>query len=328
MKKFFSYIWQYRRSFLTFSSFSAIFAVILFLYDSHPEAVLYAFVVCAIIGITIALCRYIGFCRKNRELQEIFNNLPLMTDKLPAPDNVTERRLHEIIRRLTEKNSENLTRIKSIQQDNSEYFTVWVHQIKTPISAIQMILQMENIEFGSEISTELFKIEQYAEMALNFIRLDSDSNDLVIRRYDLDKIIRQAIRKYASVFIRRKIKIDYEPIKVRVITDEKWLEFVIEQFLSNAVKYTVEGSISIRFENDILSVRDTGIGIAPEDLPRIFEKGYTGMSGRTNSKSTGLGLYLCKKVCNKLGHEIYAKSDIGKGSCFFVDLSENYIDIE
>lgn len=328
MKNFFSYIWQYRRSVLIFSSFSAIFAVILFLYDSHPEAVLYAFIICAIIGLIITICRYISFCRKSRELQEIYNNLPLMTDKLPAPDNVTEMQLHEIIRRLTEKNSENLTRIKSIQQDNSEYFTVWVHQIKTPISAIQMILQMENIEFGSEISTELFKIEQYAEMALNFIRLDSDSNDLVIRRYDLDKIIRQAIRKYASVFIRRKIKIDYEPIKVRVITDEKWLVFVIEQLLSNAVKYTVEGSVSIGFEKGILFVRDTGIGIAPEDLPRIFEKGYTGMSGRTNSKSTGLGLYLCKKVCDKLGHEIYAESEIGKGSCFFVDLSENYIDIE
>ncbi len=328
MKNFFGYIWQYRRSFLIFLLFSVIFAVILFLYDSHPEAVLYAFAICAIIGLTIALCRYISFCRKNRELREIYNNLPLMTDKLPDPDNVTEMQLHEIIRRLTEKNSENLTRIKSIQQNNSEYFTVWVHQIKTPISAIQMILQMENIEFGSEISTELFKIEQYAEMALNFIRLDSDSNDLVIRRYDLDKIIRQAIRKYASVFIRRKIKIDYEPIKALVITDEKWLEFVIEQLLSNAVKYTVKGSVSIRFENNILSVRDTGIGIAPEDLPRIFEKGFTGMSGRTNSKSTGLGLYLCKTVCDKLGHKLYAESEIGNGSCFFVDLSEYAVDFE
>ena len=328
MKNFFGYIWQYRRSFLIFLLFSVIFSVILFLYDSHPEAVLYAFAICAIIGLTIALCRYISFCRKNRELREIYNNLPLMTDKLPDPDNITEMQLHEIIRRLTEKNSENLTRIKSIQQNNSEYFTVWVHQIKTPISAIQMILQMENIEFGSEISTELFKIEQYAEMAFNFIRLDSDSNDLVIRRYDLDKIIRQAIRKYASVFIRRKIKIDYEPIKALVITDEKWLEFVIEQLFSNAVKYTVKGGVSIRFENNILSVRDTGIGIAPEDLPRIFEKGFTGMSGRTNSKSTGLGLYLCKTVCDKLGHKLYAESEIGNGSCFFVDLSEYAVDFE
>lgn len=327
MKNFFGYIWQYRRSFSLLILFSAIFAAIFFLYDSHPEAVMYAFVICAIIGLTITVCRYIGFRRKSRELREIYNNLPLMTDKLPAPDNITESQLHEIIRRLTEINNENMTRVNSIQQDNSEYFTVWVHQIKTPISAIQMILQMENIEFGSEISSELFSIEQYAEMALNYIRLDSNSNDLVIRRYNLDNIIRQAIRKYASIFIRRRIKIDYQPVNARVITDEKWLAFVIEQLLSNAVKYTVKGSVSIRFENNILSVRDTGIGIAPEDLPRIFEKGYTGMSGRTNSKSTGLGLYLCKKICDKLGHKLYAESEIGKGSCFFVDLSEYAIDI-
>ncbi len=328
MKKFIKYIWQYRRSFLLLMLFSSIFAVIFFLYDAHPEAVLYAFTICAVIGLTIAVFRYIGFCRKCRELREIYNNLPLMTDKLPVPDNIIETQLHEIIERLTEKNSENITRVNRIQQDNSEYFTVWVHQIKTPISAIRMILQMENIEFGSEISTELFSIEQYAEMALNYIRLDSDSNDLIIRRYDLDNIIRRAIRKYASMFIRRKIKIDYQPVNARVITDEKWLVFVIEQLLSNAVKYTVKGSVSIRFENGILSVRDTGIGIAPEDLPRIFEKGYTGMSGRTNSKSTGLGLYLCKKVCDKLGHKLYVESEIGKGSCFFADLSEYAMDIE
>ena len=113
-----------------------------------------------------------------------------------------------------------------------------------------------------------------------------------------------------------------------MLTDEKWLVFVIEQLLSNAVKYTARGCVTIKFQDNKLSVSDTGIGIAPDDLPRIFEKGYTGMSGRTDKKSTGLGLYLCKKVCDKLGHSLSAYSEVGKGSEFIVDLSSRKLCIE
>lgn len=328
MKLFMKYICQYRKNILFFLLYSVVFASVLLIYDSNIEAVFYAFVICSLTGAVIIVYGFLRFRRKYLLLREIYINLPLMTDNLPEAENITEEEMHNIITRLVSLNSENVTRTKSIQQNNCDYFTVWVHQIKTPISAIQMILQTNDSSMNHEISAELFLIEQYAEMALQYIRLDSESSDFVIKSYDLDLIIRQAVRRYAPLFIRRKVRLDYHPTEAEVLTDEKWLVFVIEQLLSNAVKYTAKGCVTIKFKDNKLSVSDTGIGIAPDDLPRIFEKGYTGMSGRTDKKSTGLGLYLCKNVCDKLGHELSAHSEVGKGSEFFVDLSSKKLCIE
>lgn len=328
MMSFLRYICQFRRIILLFLVFTAIFVSVFFIYDIGSEPVGYAFVFCVFTGISALIAGFFKFRKKQFTLAQIYQNLPLMTDSLPDPDNDTEQTLDDIITRLTALNSENITKLKEIQQNNSEYFTVWVHQIKTPISAVQMILQQEDSSISREISAELFKIEQYAEMALNYIRLDSDTNDFVIKRYSIDSIIRQAIRRYAPLFIRRKLSIDYQPADSEVLTDEKWLGFVVEQLLSNAVKYTSKGCVSIKFQDNILSVSDTGIGISQEDLPRIFEKGYTGMSGRTNKKSTGLGLYLCKMVCDKLGHKLTASSQVGQGSVFSVDLTVHEIPLE
>lgn len=328
MKLFFKYIFQYWKNSLIFMLFTVVFATVFALYNVHTEAVLYAFLICLVIGIFAVIFGFMRFRKKHLLLCEIYENLPIMVDSLPHSNKITEEKLNSIIKRLIELNYENTTRLKYIQQNNFEYFTVWVHQIKTPISAVQMILQSEDISAGSAISAELFHIEQYTEMALQYIRLDSDSSDFVITNYSLDLIIRQAVRRYAPLFIRRKLSIDYQPADAEIITDEKWLCFVVEQLLSNGVKYTVKGCISIRFKNDILSVSDTGIGISPEDLPRIFEKGYTGMIGRMDKKSTGLGLYLCKKICNKLGHKLYAESEVGKGTTVYIDLSRKQFDIE
>lgn len=328
MKLFLKYIQEYCRDFALFLIFSIVFSVIFAFYNINTEAVLYSFAICLAIGFLLAAAGFLRFRKRYILLKDIYVNLPLMTDELPPPDNLTQKEMKEIIERLSEINQQNIETMRSIRCDNSDYFTVWVHQIKTPISAMQMILQNEDSETSRELSAELFRVEQYAEMALHYIRLDSNSNDFVIRRYDIDSIIRQAVRRYAELFIRRRISINCQPVNEMVLTDEKWLVFVVEQLLSNAVKYTLKGSVTIKFENNILSVSDTGIGIYPDDLPRIFEKGYTGMSGRTDKKSTGLGLYLCKKVCDKLEHKIYAESEVGKGTSIFLDLSTNNIDIE
>ena len=172
------------------------------------------------------------------------------------------------------------------------------------------------------------KCYKTAEMALCYLRLDSCSNDLVIKKYSIDDIIRKAVHRYAPQFIRRRIRLVYAPSGEKAVTDEKWLLFIIEQLLSNAVKYNVKGSVTISFAGDVLTVSDTGIGISQEDIPRIFEKGYTGLGGRTDRKSTGLGLYLCKKAADLLGHRISVTSEIGRGSSFSVDLSREKIDIE
>ena len=185
-----------------------------------------------------------------------------------------------------------------------------------------MMLQAEDTKENRELLAQLFRIEQYAEMALGYLRLDSDSSDFIFQEYSLDDIIRQAIHKYAAQFVRKRIRLQYEPVNITVLTDEKWLLFIIEQILSNAVKYTQEGKVTITVTKEkVLQIADTGIGIAPEDLPRIFEKGFTGYNGRADRKSTGLGLYLCKMAADRLSHQIDADSEAGKGTVFSIDLS-------
>lgn len=328
MKLFFKYLQKYRKDFLFLLTFSMIFLIIFILYDTYAEAVVYAFLICCAICSVIVFTSFSRFRKRHILLKEIYQNLPLMTDKLPTPENLIQNDLQNIAQRLSEINQQNITVMRNHQKDSDDYFTIWVHQIKTPISAMQMILQTDDTDKSRELSAELFRIEQYAEMALHYIRLDSDSNDFVIKRYDIDSIVKQAVRRYAPLFIRRRISLEYSPVNAKALTDEKWLVFVVEQLLSNAVKYTIKGHAEIKFENDILSVSDTGIGILPDDMPRIFEKGYTGMSGRTDEKSTGLGMYLCKKVCDKLGHKISVKSEVGKGTSIFIDLSTEKFDIE
>ena len=147
--------------------------------------------------------------------------------------------------------------------------------------------------------------------------------DYVFRVCRIDPIVRGAVRKFAGQFIRRGISLDYTPMDKSLVTDEKWLSFVVEQLLSNALKYTRQGSVSIYMEGDTLCIRDTGIGIAPEDLPRIFDRGYTGCNGRTDKKATGLGLYLCRRICQNLGHPITAQSTPGAGTLMKLDLTQS-----
>lgn len=328
MMTFLKYLRQYRRTALFFLIFSVIFCFVLALYGYEAEPVFYAAGICALVGLCGIIYGFFRFRRRSLELKKIIDDLPVMSDELPSADTPAEEMLYRIIYRLHEISGEKIDEINGIRKDSEDYFTVWIHQIKTPISAMQMILQNEDTDTCRELSAELFRIEQYAEMALHYIRLDSGSNDLVLQEYDLDDILKQAIHRYAPLFIRRRIQLKYKSANAAVLTDKKWLGFVVEQLLSNAVKYTINGGVTISFENNILTVRDTGIGISPDDLPRIFEKGYTGLSGRSDRKSTGLGLYLCKKVCDKLGHRIYAESEINSGTAIHIDLSRKKIGIE
>lgn len=204
-----------------------------------------------------------------------------------------------------------------------DYYGMWAHQIKTPIAAMRILVQSgmdreeneENQKLFRQLQMELFKTEQYVEM--------------VLERCDLGKVVRQAVKKYSRLFILQKLSLEMGEIAEIVLTDEKWLSFVVEQILSNALKYTKSGSVSIYLEQEgVLVIKDTGIGISAEDLPRIMEKGYTGYNGRIDKRSTGIGLYLCKKVMDKLHHQLRIDSEDGKGTKVVLDLRRTQLDLE
>lgn len=211
-----------------------------------------------------------------------------------------------------------------------DYYTVWVHQIKTPIAAMKLNLQTEDTPLSRKLTSDLFRIEQYVDMVLAYLRLDSASSDYVFREYCVDAIVRQSVKKFASEFITRKIRLEYQPIMDTVITDDKWLTFVLEQLLSNALKYTGGGgSVKIYMtEPKTLCIEDTGIGIASEDLPRIFEKGYTGYNGHRDKRASGIGLYLCKRICRNLGIELTAASELDKGTTIRMNLEQYDLRVE
>lgn len=300
---------------------AAVFAAVFALYGIDLRVIWYPLLLCAVLTAGFFLRELMRERKKHRELILLGDMEGIDRESLPEPESRTEEDYQEILLNMQEKLRKEKERQNESRKDMEDYYAMWVHQIKAPIAVMNVLLQQEDTAENRQLRGELFRVEQYADMALSYVRLGSETSDLVIQEYELDGIIRKAVRKYAGQFIRKKIRLVYEGTKVSALTDEKWLSFILEQLLSNAVKYTAEGSVTIRVDDrKRLTVTDTGIGIAPEDLPRIFEKGYTGYNGRLDKKSTGIGLYLCRMAAERLGHKLTAESEPGRGSSFTIDL--------
>lgn len=282
----------------------------------------YGLILMTALILLFAVPDFIHFLKRIKELESIKGSLRAI-DILPESTDPIENEYQRI---LSSAYKEVLAEQEDMEQkynDMMDYYTLWVHQIKTPIAAIRLLLQSGMDGSREELEAELFRIEQYVEMVLSYLRLDSKSTDFVIRRCSIDDMIHQSVKKFAKQFIRKKISLVYEGTDASVLTDEKWMCFVIEQLLANALKYTHTGSITVTADEKHLSVADTGIGIAPENLPRVFEKGYTGYNGRSDKRATGIGLYLCRRILTKLGHGIVAESEVGKGTKITVSFEED-----
>jgi len=309
--------------------FCMIFAGIFALYHLPLEAVLYPAMLCTLLGLVFWGLEYRKIFEKHKELLRLQELGAGLIQEFPKAENCVEREYQQLVQLLCEEWAELEKQMNDKYSDMMEYYTVWAHQIKTPIASMKLNLQNEDTAFSRQIAEELQRIEQYVEMVLAFLRLDSDSTDYVIKEQNLDELVRSAVKKFSTQFIRKKLRLLYEPLNTTVITDEKWLGFVIEQIVSNALKYTKEGSITISLEEPkVLCIQDTGIGIAAEDLPRIFEHGYTGYNGRRDKKASGIGLYLCKRICDRLGHGISAVSEPGTGTTIRVDLEQRRLEVE
>lgn len=309
------YFRRIRRMLLWIALTAMCFCTVFYLYSLPSGAVGYAALLGAAFGVLFLAADFWRFRRHFLFLEDMLKEQEILPEHFPEPLDPLERDYQLLAQTIYRNKLDAASDNRKRYEDMMDYYTMWTHQIKTPISAMRLLLQAEEHADRNALEMELFEIEQYTDMALQYLRLGSASNDFVLQPYQLDDMVRQALRKYAKIFIGRRIPVEFRETGMEVITDEKWFVFVIEQLLSNALKYTDRGKISIYAEKDrCLVIADTGIGISAQDLPRIFEKGYTGFNGRTDKKATGLGLYLCRQILDKLSHDIRVESQPGRGT--------------
>lgn len=323
----------------------AVFYGLASLYDYRQvmRNMLYAVELTLFFGAVAGIADYIGYRAKCRALFLVLDRKEERTHNLPEARNLPETLYAQLLTEEEQDKRKLWTKYDEKQKELADYYTMWTHQIKTPIAALRLLLQSEEEQAGEmddrvegdalerqdkltpqekrdrqREMEELFKIEQYAQMALCFARLDSPSSDFLFKENDVYAIVKQALRKYAVLFLKSGLTFALDEFSLSVVTDEKWLGFVVEQVFSNALKYTKQGGIAIygadeegnrrQGEVSYLVIEDTGIGISESDLPRIFERGFTGYNGRLDKKATGLGLYLCSQIMERMTHTITVQS--------------------
>lgn len=329
MALFWSVVKENRRRIAVFLAFCGIFSLSFALYGLPMGAVLYPAALCAAAGMVILTVRWLRLRRRHLFLTQLTLAAGDPLPQLPPAAGPLEADYQSLVQALSRQNRDLRTESAARTQDLVDYYTTWAHQIKTPIAAMRLTLEGEDTPSARQLRSQLFRVEQYVDMAMTFLRLGEGVSDYVLRECSLDGIVRGAVKKFSGEFILRRLRLDYQPLPGTVLTDEKWLSFVLEQVLSNALKYTPAGSVTIALAGEgILCIRDTGMGIAPEDLPRIFDKGYTGLRGRSDKRASGLGLWLCREICARLGHRIWAESAPDQGTAVFLDLRRPALQVE
>lgn len=317
------------------------------------KAVWYPTLLCAVLMLAYVAYDFARFVKSHKQRMEAKKHIEITVDNLPEPENLMEEDYQELLRVMLVRKNDEVNNIRIVRKEAEEYVTMWMHQIKTPLTALQLTAGDCREPERTEMLERIFEIEQYADMMLQFLRLEDAVSDLVLKRYSVRNMVNQTVKYFARIFISKNISVHVDiPAELSVVTDEKWMVFVLKQLVSNALKYTEQGSIRIYVEKaplprerqlppqeDVwakqcigaagkqencryvrLMIEDTGIGIAPDDLPRIFERGYTGYNGRKDKKATGLGLYLTQRIVRLLNHEIYITSKVGQGTRVELDI--------
>ena len=258
------------------------------------------------------------------EVSEIVENLDkkyLLPELMKKPNFYEGEIFYEIIKETNRSMHENVSYYKNMQEEYRDYIEAWVHEIKTPIALTKLFGENnEDIKTKNIILSEMKKIEGYVDQALYYARSTAVNKDYIVKEFEISDVLKKVIRENRREFINRRININIECVKGKAITDIKWVEFILNQIIVNSIKYSKEENASIkaytleRVDNIILVIEDNGVGICSEDVSRVFNKGFTGKNGRIYGKSTGIGLYLCKKLCLKLGLDIFLESKEGEGT--------------
>lgn len=292
------------------------------LYDLELEAFAYAFMILCVLLVVCFLFDYYKYYKKHQTRVTLRSNSNVSLSCDLQDSSLIGEDYHEILVAMKEYHDQYVESSESKMHDLEDYFTMWVHQAKLPIAAMKLLLEDEKLS-RSEIKLQLLRMDQYTDMVLAYLRLNSTHTDFLFKELELDDLIRQSIRRFSTEFIRKHIQLQFKETGDVILSDEKWLVFVLEQILSNSLKYTNEnGLISIYMKSkNILVIEDNGIGISASDLNRVFEKGYTGINGRSDKTASGLGLYLCKNILDMLNHKIRIESSVGKGTRVLLDLT-------
>lgn len=284
-----------------------------------PVNIVYINVVSGVFFIFYIIGEYLVKRRYYNEINDIIkNNQEDIINRIPEPRTHEQKLFNNMLKIMYDKQSEKIERLYEEKRENQEFITTWVHEVKTPISVIRLLIENgHEDELLNSVEEEIDKIESQVEQALYYSRTDDFSKDYFINELELEKVVKEVVKANAKTFISKRIKISIDDINLTVLSDKKWMLFIINQILSNSLKYTGnDGTIHISCQEDEkekrLIIEDNGIGIRPEDVNRVFEKGFTGYTGRQHSKSTGIGLYLSKRLARKLGHDITLESGEGK----------------
>lgn len=307
---------------------SILLAGVWLLYGLPAVTVQYALLLLLGVQAFFGACDIIGYCRGVRQLRSVIAQASTMLERLPEAQDLHSQLINQALETLEQRCRRAELTAQQQREATAQYYTLWSHQTKTPLAAMRLLLQ-ESVPERGLLEQELFKVEQYVDMALQYQRLGGAPTDLVLREYPLEPLVKQSVRELSSLFINKKIGIELGELGGSVLTDKKWLLFVLEQLLSNAVKYTPSGGkVTVWQQAGDLLLRDNGIGIAPEDLPRICEWGYTGYNGHESMRSTGVGLSLCKRTLQMLGHSMEIASTVGEGTTIRLTLTRPILEQE
>ena len=314
-KQFFlAYLRSRSRLFVYLISLTSLLLLFQFLFASLGIYFLYFFLLCCFVTILFFAWDILAEMQVYR--QEILYgereaNSPLeraLAEKLEAREMELYQQRSDSERKLT---------------DLLDYYTLWVHQIKTPIAASQLLVaEVIDRQLKQQLEQEIFKIDSYTNLVLQYLRLESFHDDLVLKQVQIEDLVKEIIRKYALFFIQKGLNVNLHDLDKEIVTDKKWLLVVIEQIISNSLKYTKEGGLEIYMDGQELCIKDTGLGIKHSDVLRVFERGFSGYNGRLTQQSSGLGLYLSKKISEELGHQIRIESEVGTGTTVRIQFAQ------
>ena len=305
-----TFIWEHKATYLVWLLLLGTQALTLYLYDQTQAILGDTLLFSCLIIFSYTLVAFSRWQRKLKQLQLLQTNFS--HELLPLSTSQAEMLYQQIAEELEQKLVAELEHSRLKKQEMLEDFGIWLHQVKTPVSALDLLIQAQGND--PKMRAELFKVNEYLQLMLNYLRQQLDNSDLVFEQVALDQVIKEVLKKYALFFAQKGLRVEFVDLDAKVTTDKKWLIFILEQLIFNAIKYTNTGTITFSFNGDHLAIKDTGIGIKAQDIPRVFDKGFTGYNGRQDQRASGLGLYLSQKVATKLGCKLELTSKVGQGT--------------